>query len=215
MTLRVALITGKHGFDVAALYDALHTIDRVAFYPQDLEAFGWSAPEARRRYDALVFYNFHQNVPAPGEPGYDAQRSAALDELGRAGQGIFVLHHGLVAYPDWPTWSEICGIEPRHAEVALGQTVSVQVLDPTHPITRGMTGFDVLDETYQMPSAGEGSTILLTTEHPRSMRTLGWTRRYREAPVFCFQSGHDGLVYANPNFLRIVGNAVRWLADAR
>jgi type 1 glutamine amidotransferase len=214
MTLRAALITGKHSFDVAALQDALDTIDGVAFYPQHLEHFGGGTPEARHRYDVLVFYNFHQNAPAADEPWYEAGTSAALEDLGRSGQGIFVLHHGLVAYPEWPTWSEICGIEQRIADVSLGQTVSVQVPDPTHPITRGMTAFEIVDETYQMPSAGESSTILLTTEHPRSMRTLAWTRRYREAPVFCFQSGHDGLAYANPSFLRIVGNAVRWLAEA-
>ena len=109
MAIRAALITGRHSFDVMGLYDALRTLDGILVYPQHLEHFGSTPPEARRRYDVLVFYNFHQQTPAPNEPWYESGTMAAFEELGNGRQGIFVLHHGLVAFPEWPLWSEICG----------------------------------------------------------------------------------------------------------
>ena len=42
-----------------------------------------------------------------------------------------------------------------------------------------------------MADAGGDNHILLTTDHPRSMRTLAWTRTFRHSRVFCLQPG-DG-----------------------
>jgi len=36
-----------------------------------------------------------------------------LEHLGQTAQGIVVLHHALLAYPQWPLWRSIAGIEGR------------------------------------------------------------------------------------------------------
>jgi len=41
--------------------------------------------------------------------------------------------------------------------------------------------WEMIDETYTMADAGEGSEILLTTDHAKSMKTLGWMRQYKNA----------------------------------
>jgi type 1 glutamine amidotransferase len=63
-----------------------------------------------------------------------------------------------------------------------------------------------------MNDAGEGSDVLLTTVHPESMKTIAWTRQYKNARVFCYQSGHDNQAYANPNFRKVVARGIHWLA---
>ena len=70
----------------------------------------------------------------------------------------------------------------------------------------------MVDETYSMASAGQDSHILLTTDHPESMRVLGWTRQFRKSRVFCFQSGHDNLTYVDPNFRKILLRGIQWCA---
>ena len=91
----------------------------------------------------------------------------------------------------------------------LGQTLQVQVANRDHPITRSLTGWTMGDETYTMAEAGPSSEILLTVAHPRSMRTLAWTRQFKQSRVFCFQSGHDNVTWANPAFPEILQRGLR------
>jgi type 1 glutamine amidotransferase len=44
------------------------------------------------------------------------------------------------------------------------------------------------------------------------MKTIAWTRQYKNARVFCYQSGHDNQAYANPNFRKVVARGIHWLA---
>jgi type 1 glutamine amidotransferase len=70
----------------------------------------------------------------------------------------------------------------------------------------------MVDETYAMADAGTGSEILLTMDHPRSMKTIAWTRPYRNSRVFCFQCGHDNQAWENPNFREVLARGIRWTA---
>ena len=70
----------------------------------------------------------------------------------------------------------------------------------------------MVDETYAMNDAGQGSDILLTTDHPKSMHTIAWTRQFKQARVFCLASGHDNRTYLDPSFRAVVARAIRWLA---
>jgi type 1 glutamine amidotransferase len=54
--------------------------------------------------------------------------------------------------------------------------------------------------------------VLLTTDHPKSMKTLGWVRQHRNARVFCLQSGHDGVTWASPEFRTVLERGIRWCA---
>ncbi|MBK8021919.1 MAG: ThuA domain-containing protein [Chloroflexi bacterium] len=90
--------------------------------------------------------------------------------------------------------------------------MTVEVVDATHPITKGLANWTMLDETYKMESAGEGSQILLGTHHPKSLRTLAWTRQYRNSPVFCYASGHGKDTWADPNVKTVVERGIQWAA---
>jgi len=128
-----------------------------------------------------------------------------------------VLHHALVAFPEWPLWTELVGIPNRTGITPhFNQTLAVEVADPDHPITRGLPArWTLQDETYGMEAAepSRGNHLLLTTPHEQSMRTLAWTRTFRDSRVFCYQSGHDDQAFDNPHFRRVIGNALRWLAS--
>jgi type 1 glutamine amidotransferase len=164
----------------------------------------WIGDEGRvrGRYDVALFYNFHKE-PYPEEP---------IAQLGANGRGIFVLHHAILAFPQWPVWSKICGIADRSFDFFHGQTVPVEIAHAEHPITRGLDPWVQADETYAMRDAGPDSEVLLTTDHPKSMRTLAWTRRYEQSRVFCLELGHDDGAFSDPHFRIIVARGIRWLA---
>lgn len=206
-TITTAVITGEHLFDVPGFHAAFRGMSDIEAYPQDLENFVADRGGVRDDYDVLVFYNFHR--PAP-----DERTAAALESLGKSEQGIVVLHHALLAFPEWPRWSRICGIDERTFGYHMDQQVQVRVADPNHPITAGLADWVLPDETYTMHEADEGSRILLTTDHALSVRTLAWTRRFGNARVFCYQSGHDNAAYADPGFRTVLHRGIRWAAGA-
>jgi type 1 glutamine amidotransferase len=95
---------------------------------------------------------------------------------------------------------------------SIGEAVHVQLADADHPVTKGLRPWTMIDEVYELDDAGAGSHVLLTTDHPGSMRTLAWTRQYNKSRVFVTALGHDKLAYADPSFQTIVLRGIQWAA---
>lgn len=209
----IAVITGGHAYDVISFHQLFRHMPGVDAYVQHLDDFSGEPAERRDAYAVLVFYTMFTDPSQDVAPRQAARHRAALERLGQAGQGIVILHHALLAYPDWPAWDEIVGIPGRDLRsYQHGERIRIELADPQHPIVQGVAAWEMTDETYDMPSAGADSHLLLTTEHPRCMRTIAWTRQYRQRRVFCFQSGHDQAAFADPSFQRVLAGGVRWCA---
>ena len=209
--VKVAVITGGHGFDVPGFQQAFDHPE-IRAYHQHMNHFAGSPAEIRRGYDCVCFY--HMLMPTPKDDGewYEGQAKTALEDLGETEQGIFVLHHALLAYPDWPLWSDIVGIQSRKFGYHDDQHLKIEVAEPDHPITQGLAAWEMIDETYTMDDAGAGSEILLTVDHELSMKTIAWTRSYKKARVFCFESGHDNQTFTVPEFRQVLARGILWCA---
>jgi len=211
--LQLAVITGGHLFDVPNFHRLFRALDGIEAYIQPMADFAATPEEVRDSYDALLFYIMLQDNAVQGKgPRAANQAQAVLERLGVTEQGIVLMHHALLAYPQSPLWSELVGIADRKFTFDHDQTLQVQVANSDHPITRGMKSWEMVDETYNMASAGEGSTILLTVDHPKSMKTIAWTRQYKKARVFCTESGHDNQTWVNPNFRQVLRRGILWSA---
>jgi len=202
--MKIAVVTGEHGFREKDFDAVFQNMEGIAFVREDLDVFV-DDPD-QKEYDTVVFYNFHR--PYPKE-----EQAKAILSLTERGQGMVILHHAILAFPEWDAYSDMCGIDSR-ADFGYfpKQTLQMQVTDPTHPITEGLTDWEMGDETYTMKSAGEDSTILLTVDHPNSMDVIGWAREYGNSRVFCLQSGHDNVTYSNPNFREVLRRGIKWCA---
>ena len=205
MPLQVAVITGGHLFDVPNFHRLFRALDGIEAYIQPMADFAATPEKVRDSYDVLLFYiMLQENVAGPAK--------AVLERLGATEQGIVLMHHALLAYAQLPLWSEVVGIADRKFTFDHDQKLQVQVADAHHPITRGLRSWEMMDETYGMANAGEGSTILLTVDHPKSMKTIAWTRQYKKARVFCTESGHDNQTWVNPNFKQVLRRGILWSA---
>jgi len=213
---KVAVITGWHPFDAIGFADLLRSMsDTFDLYPQEIDNFAVDCAGMRKQYDALVFYNMNMATPSAEAEGFEPLVRTMLEELGETPQGIVLLHHAILSYPDPPFFSEIAGIGNRQFGFHIGQELTVQVANADHPITQGVGDWQMTDETYTMDNAGDGSEVLLTADHPKSMQTVAWTRRYRESPVFCFQCGHDRLAWDQPNFRAVLKQGILWTVENR
>lgn len=208
--LKVAVVTGGHAYDVPPFEHALRALNGIDFYVQSLDDFTFY-PETAASYDVALFYTMHAFKPGDALPWYQSNLFSTLEALGRAEQGIVVLHHGLCAFPEWPLWSELVGIRDRSLDFYYAQSVTAQIA-AAHPITDGMGGWTMEDETYTMadPRPEDGNEVLLTTDHPKSMRVLGWARHFRQSRVFCYQPGHGASAFANPQFRRVLERGIHW-----
>ncbi len=92
----------------------------------------------------------------------------ALEHLGATEQGLVVLHHALLAYPQWPVWNEMVGIQDRRFGHHPEQILHVEIGNAEHPITTGLHVWHRVDETYLMDEPGADSDILLTATIPRA-----------------------------------------------
>jgi type 1 glutamine amidotransferase len=198
-------VTGQHNFDVPAFHALFRSLPGIDFYIQDLENLVADTEGVFDQYAAFVFYNFHRTTP-------QGRMKAMLERLGESQQGIVVMHHALLAFPDWPLWSQIVGIEDRSFEYYHGETVDIEVTDADHPISQGLASWRMNDETYLMDDTTEGSRVLLTTDHPKSMRTIAWTRQLKNARVFCLESGHGHETYVDPNYRTVLSRGILWAA---
>ena len=124
------------------------------------------------------------------------------------------MHHAILAYPEWPQWQEISGgiHLAEDGPVHQDQVVQIRNVSPRHPITQNIQDFDVIDETYGASNAENNSEILLTTDHSESMKTMAWTRQYKNARVFCYQSGHDRAAFNNEGFQTVLLRGIQWCA---
>jgi type 1 glutamine amidotransferase len=75
-----------------------------------------------------------------------------------------------------------------------------------------MKPWEMTDETYTMNEPGDDSEVLLTTTHEKSMKSIGWVRRFKSSRVFCFQSGHDNESWNNAEFRKMLERGIRWSA---
>jgi uncharacterized protein len=212
--IKTAVITGGHTFEVLDFTQLFRRQQGVDAIFQHLDDFTSSPREIRESYDVVLFYSFMLPTPQDeGVPWYCGKPKTALEELGETNQGIILLHHAILAYPQWPLWDELVGIKNRDQfGFDHDQELELKVADPAHPITHGLQDWQMIDETYAMANAREGSQILLTVDHPKSMGTIAWTRQYKKSRIFCFESGHDHCAYMDPNFQIVLNRAIQWSA---
>jgi hypothetical protein len=217
--IKVAVITGGHPFDVQPFHQLFRSLPEVDAYIQHSDEFVTEPEEVRDSYDVVVFYSMIKETPSDEVIWYAGKPKTALEHLGQTKQGIVLIHHALLAYPDWPVWDDIAGMQARTMRsYHPNEQVKVDITDPQHPIIREIAAWEMIDETYimdgaVMPDDIPGNHVFLTTHNPNSLKPLGWTRQYQQSRVFCFASGHGYATYANPGFQQVLANGIQWSVE--
>jgi len=217
--IKVVVVTGGHDFEHGPFFKLFHGYDDITYVEaaqkDHSELFedisGWD-------YDVIVLYNMTQNISPKRQENF---KSLLRDK----GVGLVGLHHAEAAFQDWDEYRRIIGakypLKDQTIEGVAFKTgtykhdvdLTVRIADRNHPITRGLSDFDIHDESYKGLWFARDNHVLLTTDHETSDKTIGWVRpNYGKARVCFFQGGHDSKAYANPNFREIVVRAIRWSA---
>ena len=228
--IATAVVTGEHPFDVPGFHNLFRSLPEVDYYPQHMDQFVADWGKVRTQYDVVLFFNWHLDTPPSNQRGWwQKGTNEALEQLGETEQGIVVLQHAIIAFPQWEFWSKLVGISHRDrtftpnefsaavkdGSVVFSETLHTEISDPNHSISRGLSAWDVRGETWGpfIGDPGSDCHVPLTTDHPKAaLKAMAWIRQFRKARVFCLQPGHDNDSFADPNFRTVLPRGIQWAA---
>jgi len=218
-TIRTVVITGGHGYDRNVFPRLFASAKDLACTLREGQAKGGKHlfdDVGNFPYDVIVLYNFNRKLTK-------ARRESFLKLLDR-GVGLVILHHAIVAYPQWEEFERIVGakyylrptkvggVEHPASVWKHGVDIAVHVADAAHPVTKGLKDFVLHDETYAKWTYHGAGRGLLTTDCPLNNKELAWAKTFRKSRVFFFQLGHGPQAFTDANYQRVVAQAIRWTA---
>jgi len=215
--IRLLVITGGHDYQKDKFNEMFRSLgENITYSIAELPAaYSMFLPENRSSYDVLVFYHMWQSITP--------EQAEVFAACIREGKPLVALHHSICAYDEWPEYCRIIGGRYFHKPTAIDgkeypassyqhdMRFTVKIADKNHPVTYGMSDFEVFDETYKGYYVEPGVKPLLTTEEASSTPVIGWTTNYGKARVVTLQGGHDVPTYENPDYRKILRQAVEWV----
>lgn len=180
-------------------------------------------PAILARFDAVVFNNVSGDV-------FSADQQAAFKAFVESGGGYVGVHAaGDNSHKDWGWYTNsVIGADfTMHTMDPQFQLAKVTLENPAHPLAAGLPatwnrteewysfeksprskGFDVLltiDETSYNPVGMFGKDLRMGADHP-----VAWYHCSGRGRVFYTAFGHRAEAFAEPETVRMLGNALTW-----
>lgn len=217
-SINILVITGGKKIEKESFLKIFEDIKELTFteIEQPKANQMYSSPEIKN-YDALVFYDFVQEIN-------EVQKQAFLDLLNQ-GKSILFLHHSLVSYQDWDEFENIIGgryYQSTNKEDSLkfiqstyrhDVDIPVQIVDKNHPITKGLEDFVIHDEIYGKYKILPNVSPIITTTHPESEKVIGWTNQYGKSKIVYIQLGHDHHSFDDKNYRLLIKQSIDWISN--
>lgn len=212
---RVLVVYGGHAFNTNEFLQVFEANPNITFqtagHPNVHKLF---KPAEAKNYDVIVFYDMWQPIT-------DEAKADFLN-LVKTGKGLVATHHCLASYQAWPEYAKIVGGRynlpvkgkpaPTDSTYKHDVDFTVKIADAKHPITQGLADFQTHDETYGNFTVNDDVHPLLTTDEPTSTKTIGWCKKVEASRVVYLELGHDKIAFANPNYRKVLAQAIAWAA---
>ncbi len=207
--VRVQVTTGGHPYNISfyGLFEG--RADLAVMVDPHPSAF---RRDLRKRVDVLVLYDLNDVTE-------EAQRKNLRDYL-EAGGGLVVLHHALADNWQWEWWYRdvvggrfLMGDEGARAKstAKTPATLAVQPL-AKHPVLDGIGPMTLQDEYYKGMWLSPRARPLLETTSPDNDRIVAWIGPWEKSRVVAIQLGHGPETHRDPQYRRLVYNAILWAA---
>lgn len=159
-------------------------------------------PETLSKYDALLIYANHATITPE-------QEKALLDFVA-SGKGFLPIHSASYCFQNSPAYIALVGAQfLRHGTGEF----TAEIVKPDHPVMRGITPFQVWDETYVHTKHNQDRTVLMERVDGEGREPWTWVRTHGKGRVFYTAYGHDERAWSHPMFQRLIRNAVYWTTN--
>jgi len=177
-------------------------------------------------YDTIVISKCDHISQQNNEPWKTAEIQRAFVEYVENGGGLLVTHSGTVAGENTQILDELIGC--RFASHPNNCPVTVGAVKP-HPITDGVEIFCETDEHYHLKILAPDIDIIAAsfadaqgTPHkyetepyfnaPAHIAPSAYVRTHGKGRICVLTPGHSPEVWGNPEFAKMLTNAIRWCA---
>lgn len=165
--------------------------------------------------DVVVAHFKNYDPGVPGRAGFDALATFVAN-----GGGLVLLHFACGAFQEFRdeftrlagrTWDpELRGHDPHGP-------FTVEIVDPDHPITRGLEAFWTTDELY---TCLHGDVPIQVLAQSRSrvdgqLYPMAFVLEYGAGRVFHTPLGHDVAAFQNPGTAELIRRGTVWAARRR
>ncbi|HWB11361.1 MAG TPA: ThuA domain-containing protein [Pirellulales bacterium] len=137
------------------------------------------------------------------------EQQRAVVEFVEGGGGFLNLHNSMGLYPaDGAYLNLVGGAYTGHGPL---ERFCVEVVDPEHPVTRGVSRFTVADEQHA-PTYDEKKVHLLlqSRSDEGGVAAAGWVRETGNGRLCHLASGHTREALLHPMYQRLLRNALEW-----
>jgi type 1 glutamine amidotransferase len=91
-------------------------------------------------------------------------------------------------------------------------TYTVHIVDPEHPLTRGIKDFTVTSEQYYM-HVDPANFVLTTTNFGDVVMPVSWIKMWGKGRVFYSSLGHKAKVVRQLEVLELMKRGMLWAAE--
>lgn len=157
--------------------------------------------------DTDVLLVFTRRLNTAGE---ELDRFKAYCAQGRPVVGVRTASH---AFQNWLAFDkEVLGGN-YHGHYGSGPICHIEIESSAkdHPILEGVSPFDSRGSLYKNTPIAEDACLLLNGRIEEHSEPVAWTRSHKGGRVFYTSLGHQG-DFRDENFLRLLANAVFWVA---
>ncbi|MAT46391.1 MAG: hypothetical protein CMO35_03055 [Verrucomicrobiaceae bacterium] len=156
------------------------------------------------KYDVVFFFGSGGNFTDP------AQEKGFGDYV-KNGGGVVGVHATDAFKKSDVYWRIFGGQFIGHG----GGTFPIEFTDTKHPITKGMKGFEISDESYRdkfHPETVDKLHHLGRINRGNENHSMIWTHEYGKGRLFSTGLGHDEKAWQNPALQKLTIRALYWAA---
>jgi type 1 glutamine amidotransferase len=213
---RILLVTGDdhpahHWKETAPVLQAALEKDRrlEVFVAQD-PAFLDSA--AIDRYDLILLHFKNWQTNGPGDKARENLRRFVHN-----GKGLALVHFACGAWQgEWPEFSDLAGrvYDPALRHHDPYGPFRVEIVQPEHPIVRGMEDFDTQDELYTCLTGGHPIQVVAQAKSKVDGKyyPMAFVSQYGEGRTFQCVLGHDVKAMGVPAVQELYRRGCAWAA---
>ena len=150
-----------------------------------------------------------------------AEQGNAIKQWVFEGRSFFAYHNSShVSLTNKDYWDVEGAIYTGHPVI---RPFKVKIVNPDHPITRGVRDFVVTDEQHYMTYDKDPKFLFLETvneegltyQNQGSKAPGGWSYEYGKGRVCYMSPGHMLTDLWNPEYIKLQQNAVRWIMNRK
>ncbi len=178
------------------------------------DTFILDSKAALDKYCVILLTGYNAKTPTISD-----QAKENLLNFVKSGKGLMVNHLASASFKEWDEFGNLCGRKWVMGTSGHGPRAmfTANVVKKDHPITEGMTDFDIFDELYSKLQGDSDMEVLISakSEWSGNVEPLVFVKKYGEGRVVQNAFGHDHKAIENETNKTILIRSCEWAATGK